>query len=382
MKKPFVAAVIGGVAVASLGVGGYASAMDKAITLSVDGTSEQVNVWGTTVQDALDKHDIEIGPRDEVTPAADDKIADGTTVVVKFARQVTATVDGTTTTFWTTATTLAEALEEMGLHDPAARLSVDRSMQLGRDGLTFTATTPKATTVTADGATHTQQSTASDVAELLDELGIAVDADDRVNPALDTPVTADLAITVQRVDVQEVPEDQIIDYQVITTEDASMTKGSQNVTQAGQEGSKTVIWQIVYVDGVEESRSVASETVVTAPVDQHVTVGTKVPPAPAPAPAAPAGGNTGAPAPAVATGSTWDALAFCEAGGNWAINTGNGYYGGLQFSYSTWLAYGGGAYAPTANLATREQQIAIAENVLAGQGWGAWPACSSKLGLR
>ncbi|NUP27799.1 MAG: transglycosylase family protein [Nocardia sp.] len=79
--------------------------------------------------------------------------------------------------------------------------------------------------------------------------------------------------------------------------------------------------------------------------------------------------------------SDWDRLAQCEAGGNWAINTGNGYHGGLQFSQSTWQANGGGQYAPTANQASREQQIDVAENVLASQGWGAWPSCSSSLGL-
>ena len=79
--------------------------------------------------------------------------------------------------------------------------------------------------------------------------------------------------------------------------------------------------------------------------------------------------------------ATWDALAQCESGGNWSINTGNGYYGGLQFSASTWQAFGGGAYASRADLASREQQIAIAEKTLAVQGWGAWPACSAKLGL-
>lgn len=79
--------------------------------------------------------------------------------------------------------------------------------------------------------------------------------------------------------------------------------------------------------------------------------------------------------------SDWDALAQCESGGDWAINTGNGYYGGLQFSQSTWEAYGGTEFAPRADLATREQQIAVAERTLAGQGWGAWPACSSQLGL-
>jgi nucleoid-associated protein YgaU len=70
--------------------------------------------------------------------------------------------------------------------------------------------------------------------------------------------------------------------------------------------------------------------------------------------------------------STWNAVAQCESSGNWAINTGNGYYGGLQFSQSTWNAYGGQQYAARADLATREEQIAVAEKTLAGQGWGAW----------
>lgn len=94
-----------------------------------------------------------------------------------------------------------------------------------------------------------------------------------------------------------------------------------------------------------------------------------------------AAGLAMAPAANAAPDSDWDRLAECEAGGNWSINTGNGYHGGLQFSPSTWAAFGGTQFAPTANQATREQQIAIAENTLAGQGWGAWPACSAQLGL-
>ena len=78
---------------------------------------------------------------------------------------------------------------------------------------------------------------------------------------------------------------------------------------------------------------------------------------------------------AAAPDSTWDAVAQCESSGNWSINTGNGYYGGLQFSQSTWNAFGGQQYASRADLATRDEQIAIAEKTLAGQGWGAW-ACA------
>lgn len=143
------------------------------------------------------------------------------------------------------------------------------------------------------------------------------------------------------------------------------------------------VGQEVRIPGVDEELPdrfgalVPVQTVQTvqpvAPVYQPAQTNTYQAPAPTPQPVA---------APAVSSGSTWDALAQCEAGGNWNINTGNGYSGGLQFHPQTWTGHGGGAYAPTAAGATREQQIAIAEKVLASQGWGAWPACSAKLGLR
>ena len=81
----------------------------------------------------------------------------------------------------------------------------------------------------------------------------------------------------------------------------------------------------------------------------------------------------------MANGSVWDRLAACEAGGNWAINTGNGYYGGLQFSLATWRGLGGSGLPSDAS---REQQIALGQRLQAAQGWGAWPSCSRKLGLR
>ena len=88
-----------------------------------------------------------------------------------------------------------------------------------------------------------------------------------------------------------------------------------------------------------------------------------------------------APAAEAATTGTWDRLARCESGGNWNINTGNGYYGGLQFSYGTWLSNGGGRYAKYAHRASKGEQIAVAERLLDDRGWSPWPACSRKLGL-
>ncbi len=90
--------------------------------------------------------------------------------------------------------------------------------------------------------------------------------------------------------------------------------------------------------------------------------------------------GVGAAAPASAAGTVWDRVAKCESGGRWKINTGNGYYGGLQFSHSTWKAYGGGKYASNANKASKAEQIAIARRTLAGQGPGAW-SCAGRAGL-
>lgn len=117
---------------------------------------------------------------------------------------------------------------------------------------------------------------------------------------------------------------------------------------------------------LEEQRRAAEQ--VAAPV---------APPAPRPSTGAPVPAPV--PVPVPVAGHDWDAVARCESGGNWSSNTGNGYYGGLQFSPSTWSGFGGGDYAPRADLATKQQQIAVAEKVLAVQGPGAWPTCGRSL---
>lgn len=128
------------------------------------------------------------------------------------------------------------------------------------------------------------------------------------------------------------------------------------------------------LDGKVDAATVLSETVqdIAAPQQAGYAAPAATAPTAAPAPVA---------APASTSGTNWDAVAACESGGtsgNWSINTGNGYQGGLQFSPSTWNGYGGQEFAPTADQATREQQIAVAERVRAGQGMGAWPTCGAR----
>lgn len=375
-KKTLIAAVAGTVAAGSLGFGSYASAMNKDVTLFVDGEAQEVTAWGNDVEDVLNAHAIDLTDKDDVTPAADAKVSDGDTISVNYGRQLTVVTDGEEETYWTTATMLADALEEIGLHDPDIRLSVDRSMPLGREGLTVTATTPKDFQLTVDGQTISDHSAAATVGDLLADQGITLGENDRVEPGVDTALSSGLAITVKRVEVAEETTSEAIEHEVTKTDDASLDEGTTQVVTEGKDGEKSVVYEVVKVDGQEESRTVVSETVVTEPVTGEVKVGTK-----AAAPASSSGGNSGGSAPSVADGSVWDQIAQCESGGNWAIDTGNGYSGGLQFNAQTWAAYGGTAYAPTAAGASREQQIEIASKVQAAQGWGAWPACTAKLGM-
>ena len=252
-KKTVVGIVAGTVVASSLGFGSYASAMNKDVTLSVDGEPLAVTVWGSSVQDVLNANDIDLTDKDEVSPAAGDQVSDGDTITVRYARQLTVIADGDKQTYWTTATTLDDALAEIGLHDPDLRLSVDRSMPLGREGLTVTATTPKDVQITVDGQTISGRSAAATVADLLAEQGITVSADDRITPGADALVTAGLSVTVQRVETSEETVSERIDYQTVSTEDSNLAKGTTQEVTAGKEGEKSVVYKIVKVDGQEES---------------------------------------------------------------------------------------------------------------------------------
>ena len=123
---------------------------------------------------------------------------------------------------------------------------------------------------------------------------------------------------------------------------------------------------------------------VTASMASAARAAIPASPPPSPVPATPAAAlqsDPSASAPASVlpeNGVNWSAIAACESSGNWSINTGNGFYGGLQFTEQTWLGYGGGQFAPSANLASESQQIVVAQRVLAGQGIGAWPVCGAR----
>jgi uncharacterized protein YabE (DUF348 family) len=344
---------------------GYA-ALSKTVTLTVDGQDQQVTAMGGTVGDVLDDQGIEIGSHDVVLPDPDTEISDGSRINVQYGRPLELTVDGDSTTHWVTSTDVASALGEIGQRFSGAELSTSRSASIGRDGMALSIVTPKQLTLVVAGKKPIHREipalTASDA---LEQLGVKVEKRDVVKPADevelqdgDKIVFTDLRVVTRHVDGEVIPAG------TIEQEDSSMLSGHRKVVRAGQDGKRDVTYRIVYRNGELVARKVVRQTVLEDAVDAIVRVGTK----------------EAAPTVNFASGNTvWDQLAQCESGGNWAINTGNGYYGGLQFNVGTWQAYGGTGL-PSEN--SRETQIAIATKVRdASGGYGAWPACAASLGL-
>ena len=358
-----VAAVISAVAVTGVG---YAS-MNKTVTLSLDGQTREVNTLGGTVEDVLASEGIEVDDHDVVAPGLDSEVSDGTEVAVKFGRPLDLSVDGEDSRYWVTATDVATALDEIGLRFGAADLSASRSAAIGRDGLALSVVTPK-TLVFKIGGKKADRSevTALTVREALRELDVTVDANDKVRPALDATVEDGDTIVVTKFGTVTRKVTESVDHDTVERPDGSMYEGETETVRAGRDGARAVVYEVTFRNGKVVERKAVQSTLLREPVDAIVRVGTQE--------------REVAPRANFAGGSTvWDSLARCESGGNWAINTGNGYYGGLQFSLSTWRAYGGPGYPHTAS---RETQIAIATKVRdASGGYGAWPACARSLGL-
>lgn len=364
--------IVAGGVIASLAVGGVtAQQLKKDITVDLNGEHISLATFSRDVDGVLRQAGVNVGEKDLVYPAPSETVVDNDTVTVRTSKQVSVVIDGVKKDVTTNAITVEELFSQ--LNDVPAALSsgslnVEKGARIPAEGMALDVVTPKIISLTTGDKTVFTQIAAATVADVLKERGIDVDADDVVMPALDTAVSKDMNIKVDKVDSREEKITEKFDEPATYIEDAEQLEGEETLVTPGTQGERTVTRKIVTVNGVETANEVVNEEIITPGVAATIKRGAKKP--------------TTASAAAVASGSVWDQLAQCESGGNWSINTGNGFTGGLQFVDSTWLGLGGGVYAPQAYLATREQQIAIAEKVLAAQGWGAWPACTAKLGLR
>jgi uncharacterized protein YabE (DUF348 family) len=389
----------------------------RLFTVTIDGKQQQIWTTARTVDEALaelgrNPADFQLSAnRSRAIPLDGLQVSAATLHTVSVAGAHVKTAKLTVTS---AAKTVGQLLTQQGI-----KLGVnDRvSPAVGTtltDGVAISVRTLP-TVVIADGARRatSKVSDLKTVGDLLKAQHIKVGKDDVVSPAPGTALKQGLRVTITRVGFQLTTKTQVVAQPAgQTVEDDSMDLGTSAVTRQGQAGAIQLTYRTKLVNGKpgaahEIGRKTVKNAVATlthvgtyvAPVvvqpeptapeptqqpaeeqsseQQSSDQPTSQPEAAAPTPAASEPEPTQAAAPAPSSGGSgvnWDGIANCESTNNWSINTGNGYYGGLQFDEGTWLSNGGGAYADRADHATREQQIAIAEKVYASRGLQPW-AC-------
>jgi uncharacterized protein YabE (DUF348 family) len=341
--------------------------MDKTITIAVDDEERTIHTFASSVSGALESAGLQVGDQDALAPTGNSAIEDGSRIVLQRGRPLALTVDGTHHEIWTTARTVETALRQVGMQSPDLELSADRARHIPLDGMALVVRTTKPITLLDGGQPAKEvQSTALSVGDLLTQQGVPLQEQDTVTPGRTSPVLPGMTVHVTRVRSEQHSERRLIEPPVTKIKDPQLPVGSVVVEDPGEPGEQIVTYVVTLANGKVTERKQLSVQETHPAREARVRVGAKKPVRRA----------------SVSEGSVWDRLARCESGGNWAANTGNGYYGGLQFDKATWEAYGGDQYAPYAHQASREEQIAVAQRVRNDRGnYRAWPTCSARMGL-
>ncbi len=355
---------------AVIAVGALAATSGSAAEVLADGELHEVRVSkDATVADALDAADIELAAADDVQPAVDTEVDRGLRIVVTRAITVDVVVDGNEPVTVTAPVASVDGAVRLagldGLRDEGA-VATPTWHDPVEDGDVITIQRPVEVVLEVDGDELTVVTLAAQVEHLLQLHEVDLGPDDLITPAVWAPLRADQTITIQRVEYVEDTEEVVLEHDEVRRNTSSLDRGRTRVDEDGRDGLRVDTYEVTLVDGEETERELLDSEVVTEPRDRVVLVGTRVPPPP------PARTST------VGT-SVWDRLAQCESSGNWQANTGNGYYGGLQFLPATWRSVGGSGLP---HQASKAEQIHRAQILQQRSGWGQWPACSRRLGLR
>ena len=365
-RSPHLRLLVATLLVALTFAGGYAVSTHKTVTLTVDGKSTTVSTMKSHVIDVVQENGFDVGERDDLFPAANEPVEQSETIVLRRSRPLQISLDGRNSReVWTTASTVQGALAQLSMTDTAPA-AASRGSRVPLEGMSLPVVGARTAQIDDGGVVRTVRVAAANVAGFLEAAGAPLQQSDTVVPAANSPVSDGMQIQVTRVRVSRstervplVPVNEVV-------QDVTMNMSRQVVEDPGTPGIQDVTFAVATVNGVETGRLPVANVVIVPARNGKIRVGAK----------------PGTEVPEVSQGETWDALSRCEAGGNWAINTGNGFYGGVQFDQNTWERNGGLRYAQRADLASREEQIAIAEVTRARQGWGAWPTCSGRLGVR
>jgi resuscitation-promoting factor RpfB len=345
--------------------------MDKSVTLTVDGEARALKTYASTVGGVLDDQNITVGQHDTLAPGREARISDGAEIVLRRGRLLTLTVDGRTRQVWVTATTVQEALNQIGYRQANLWTSSDRSTRLPLDGYQLSLRTAKKVTIIADGRKRTITTTALSVGEALDQAGVQVDSDDKLSPLSSTPLRSGMTITLTRLTTKTTTTQAVIEYKTVEKVDPNADPGSRTVQTKGVTGLQQVTTVLTYVNGKLTSSKVTKRVVLKKPVDEVIVVGPE--PESAPPVAQPAGcadfPTTG--------GLNWCGLAQCESGLNPnAYNPAGPYYGLYQFDVQTWQAYGG---TGTPSGKSIDEQTRVAYNLYQARGAAPWPVCGQYL---
>jgi uncharacterized protein YabE (DUF348 family) len=342
--------------------GGLAVAAYKTVTLSVDGTAMQVTTMKSRVVDILKENGFVVGDRDDLYPGGDSQVRDADSIVLRRSRPLQISLDGhDTKQVWTTASTVDEALAQLAMTDTAPA-AASRASRVPLAGMALPVVSAKTVVLDDGGVQRDVHLAAANVGNLLAAAGAPLEQSDQVTPGASVPIVDGMHIQVTRYRIAKITERVPLAPPVRRIDDPEMNASREIVEDPGAPGTQDVTFSVATVNGVETGRLPVASTVITPAHESVVRVGSR----------------PGTDVPEVSNGSLWDAIARCESGGNWAINTGNGFYGGVQFDQGTWASNGGLRYAPRADLATREEQIAIAEAVRAARGLGPWPVCGGR----
>ncbi|MGQ0847034.1 MAG: ubiquitin-like domain-containing protein [Sporichthyaceae bacterium] len=347
-----VAAMVGGVSA-------FVS-FDKTVELTVDGRTEKVHTFARSVAGVLAREGITVGDYDSVVPALDRKIEEGQRIAVRFGRPIELDLDGNQKKVWVLATSVDEALDELGVRDRNVYVSASRSERIGREGLTLRVLSPREVTLIADGKTRKLKTSAGSVRQLLVEAGIVLDALDEVNPQLDAAPEDGAKIRVVRVDTKRIVVKVDIPFKVKKIDDPKMFPWERKVVTKGKKGLKETVVELVKRDGKVADKDTVSSRVIREPRTEVVRVGTK----------AAKFARTGAEA------LNWAALAKCESGGNPRAVNPLGYYGLYQFSPGTWRTVGGRGLP---HKASASEQTYRAMVLYKREGARPWPVCGRKL---
>ena len=328
--------------------------MDKEVDLTVDGRTTTVHAFGGSVADVLEAEGITVGEHDLVSPAPSSAVRDGSDVVVRYGRPLTVTTDGRERTHWTTALSVDEALNQIGVRDRSTRLSVSRSLPLGRTGLALTAATRKDVRLVVGGKVMPRTTYSTTVAQLLAEAKVRTGPLDSVSAKPSTRLSDGAGVVVTRRLRKPVSVPVALPFPTTKVEDDELTVGTTEVRTQGKPGVARATFVETWVDGRRTARAATGRTLVTKPVSKVVAVGTK--PEPEPEVADTGTGDTAIPR---SGGLNWASLAQCESTGNPRAVNPNGHYGLYQFSLQTWRGVGGSGNPIDASVAeqTRRAQI-------------------------